>query len=440
MKKIYIMKDGEKMRCRPFFFMRFLQSAGMMLFSTLIYFQSAGAQPIHKITLGVATSLAYLEGRESLLAVELAVDEINEEGGVQIGNERFPLCIESIDLRGANPNVPVSDALERLEGFLVEKKPHGIVVGPFRSEVMLSAMDTIARHKIPFLGNIALSAITEAKILNSKQYKYIFRVGLNTQYLVEYLINTMKFFKSTYGFHKVYMMIQDVAWARTTASQMVKLYFEQSDWQVIGLDNYGPGTVDFSAGLKEAKDNGVHVILTFFDSPEGGELVTQWKRMGAQSLLFGFISPLVGPSAWEKFDGQIAEALTVIFELGNIQSRRWSPALNFSKAFKKKFGKEIEAGHGPAPAYESVYILAEAIHKAGSLDPDKIVTALELTDRKGAMGRIRFHRGHQAIFGNDPTETALACIVQWQSDGQRKIIYPLSIADGNIELPFHAPY
>ena len=253
------------------------------------------------------------------------------------------------------------------------------------------------------------------------------------------LINTMKFFRSTYGFKKVHIMIQDVAWARTTASQMVKLYFDHSDWQVIGLDNYGPGTVDFSEELRQANDEGVHVILTFFDSPEGIELVKQWKRMNPQSLLFGFISPLVGPSAWKKFDGQIAEALTIIFELGNIPTKHWTPATNFYNAFKKKFGKEIEAGHGPAPAYESVHILAEAIQKAGCLDPDEIVAALELTDRKGAMGRIRFHRGHQAVFGDDPAETALACIVQWQSDGQRKIIHPLSIADGKIELPIHAP-
>ena len=190
MKNFSTTKNGERMRCRLSLFMRFLGFVGLMFLLTLIFFHLAGAQATQKITLGVATSLAFLEGRESLLAVKLAVDEINAEGGVQIGNERFPLCIESIDIRGANPNVPVSDALERLEEFLTEKKPHGIVVGPFRSEVMLSAMDIIVRHKIPFLGNIAMSAITEAKILKSIQHKYIFRVGLNTQYLVEYLINT----------------------------------------------------------------------------------------------------------------------------------------------------------------------------------------------------------------------------------------------------------
>jgi branched-chain amino acid transport system substrate-binding protein len=39
------------------------------------------------------------------------------------------------------------------------------------------------------------------------------------------------------------------------------------------------------------------------------------------------------------------------------------------------------------------------------------------------------------IFGKDPQQEALACIFQWQNDGQRKIVYPLSIADGEIVLP-----
>jgi len=144
---------------------------------------------------------------------------------------------------------------------------------------------------------------------------------------------------------------------------------------------------------------------------------------------------MVGPGAWRRFDGNITGTLNVIFELGNIPSQRWGPSIAFYKAFTEKYGRQIEAGHGPAPAYESVFILAEAIEKAGCLEPDKIVTALELTDRTGVMGRIRFHQGHQVIFGDDLANDALACVIQWGKNGQRKIVYPLSIADGDIELP-----
>lgn len=396
---------------------------------------SVEAQNAEEIIIGVASSLTFLEGRESLEAVQLAVDEINSRGGVRVGGEKRLIRIETVDLADASPKTAIPQALERLETFIIEKKVQAVVVGPFRSEILLAGMDIFARHKIPLLSAIAMSTAMEAKILKDPKYKYMFRVGFNSKYLVEYLINTMKLVRQQYGFNKVYIMNQDAAWARTTASLMVRLYFDRSDWNIIGLDNYPSGTSDFSAGLKKAKENGAEVLLLIFDMPESGLLVKQWDRLRGRALLCGFLSPMVGPGAWQRFDGSIAGTLNVIFELGNIPSPRWGPSMTFHQAFTEKYGREIEAGHGPAPAYESVFILSEAIEKAACLEPDKIVTALESTDRTGVMGRIRFHRGHQVIFGDDLTNDALACVIQWGRNGQRKIVYPLSIADGNIELP-----
>lgn len=406
-----------------------------MLTALMLTLAASPGESAEEIVLGAATSLTFLEGHESLNAVKMAVEEINAKGGVRVGENFLQLRVAPMDLQGARPGVPVSEALERLERIIVEQKVHAIVVGPFRSEVLLAGMDIIARHKVPLLGAIAMSPASDAKILRNPGYRYIFRTCLNVDYLVDYLINTMKFLKRQYGFHKVYIIDQDVAWARTTASLMVRLYFDRSDWTIVGLDHYSSGVTDFSGSLNRAENRAAQVILPIFDMPESGTLVKQWYNMKGKALLCGFISPMVGPDAWQAFNGMIAGSLNLIFELGNIPSTRWKPSMDFYGAYKARFGRDIQAGHGPAPAYESVHILAEAIEKAGSLNPDAMVTALETTDRTGTMGRIRFHRGHQVIFGNDPNRDALACIFQWQKDGSRKIVYPLSIADGDIQLP-----
>jgi len=390
-----------------------------------------------EIVLGAATSLGFLEGRESLAAAQLAVDEINVKGGIRVGDKRLPLRIESVDLKGALPGTPVSHAVETLEKLIVEKKVHAIVVGPFRSEVLLAAMDVIATHRVPMLGAIAMSPASDAKIIKDPRYKYIFRVCLNAKYLVDYLINTMKYLRQRYGFSKVYIMNQDVAWTRTAASLLIRLYFDRTGWQILGVDHYPTGASDFSKGLAAAEEKGAQVILPLFDMPSSANLVKQWHGMETKALLCGFISPMVGPGAWATFEGKIAGSLNVSFELGNIPSARWTPSVRFNRAYRERYGREIESGHGPAPAYESVHILADAIEKADSLDPDRIVAALETTDRSGVMGRVRFHRGHQAFFGDDPEVDSLACIFQWQKDGRRKIVYPLTIADGEIELPAH---
>jgi branched-chain amino acid transport system substrate-binding protein len=143
----------------------------------------------------------------------------------------------------------------------------------------------------------------------------------------------------------------------------------------------------------------------------------------------------MGPGAWETFDGRIAGALCVVFELGNVPSNVHTPASRFYEAYRKRFGRPIEAGHGPAPAYESVHVLADAIERAGTVDSDAVVKELERTDRKGVMGRIRFHPGHQVVFGEDPDKEALACIIQWSGQGERRIVYPPSIAEAEIQHP-----
>ncbi len=391
------------------------------------------AQPI---VIGVPTSIGFLEGKESLKAVEMAVDEINAKGGVMVGTTKRPFKIESIDIRDAAPGVPVPEALLGLEKIILEKKPVALVVGPFRSEALLAGMDIIARYKVPMLGTIAMTPGSEAKIKKDpEKYKYVFRVSLNVIYWAKLLGGTMATLKNQFGFNKVYLMNQDVLWARGTANAMKNRYFLKTGWEVLGHDQYPTGSSDFSSALMKAKSKGADVIFTCFDMPESGVLVKQWKSMKVPALVAGFISPMAGEVAWKTFDGKIGGLMNAIFEIGNIPSEYYAPAKRFYDSYEKRYGKAIQSGHGPAPSYESVYILKDAIERAGSLEPDAIVAAIEKTDKMGVMGRIKFDEGHQVIYGVNPGQAATACFFQWTKDGKRKIVYPKSLAEGEIVLP-----
>jgi branched-chain amino acid transport system substrate-binding protein len=79
--------------------------------------------------------------------------------------------------------------------------------------------------------------------------------------------------------------------------------------------------------------------------------------------------------------------------------------------------------------------LKDAIERAGTIDSDAIVTALEKTDMMGVFGRIRFDpKSHQVIPSNDPKEGAVGTVFQWL-DGKRVVVFPESIAMGEIQLP-----
>jgi branched-chain amino acid transport system substrate-binding protein len=356
---------------------------------------------------------------------------------VNVGGTQRLLKVAAADLRDAAPGVPVPEALLGLEKIILEQKPAAIVVGPFRSEALIAGMDIIAKYKMPMLGTIAMSPGSEKKIkANPQKYKYIFRTCLNAVHLVKYLAGNMGLIHTEFGFNKVYVMHQDVAWARATAGFVKKMYFDKAGWEVLGMEAYPTGTSDFSSGLMKARSKGAQVIMPVFDMPQSGILVKQWKAMRVPTLMAGFISPLAGSEAWKNFDGKISGAMNSIFELGSaIYSSKVPESKKFFTKYKRTFGKDIQGGHGIAPSYESVYILAEAIERAGSLDPDAIVAELEKTDRMGVMGRVRYDEGHQAVYGFDPMETAVSAVFQWTEDGKRKIVFPPSIAEAKIQLP-----
>ncbi|RJR41254.1 MAG: amino acid ABC transporter substrate-binding protein [Desulfobacteraceae bacterium] len=416
---------------------RCLWAAGLLSFLLVLHLTALNGLAADPIVIGVPTSTGFVEGKEGLAVVEMAVEEINAKGGVKVGSQKRPFKVESIDIRDAAPGVPVPEALLGIEKIILEKKPAALLIGPFRSEALLAAMDIIAKYKVPMIGAIAMTPASEEKVKKEPdKYKYIFRNCLNAKYLVQYLIGTMSFINKEFGFNKVYIMHQDVAWARATADGIAKNYFQKAGWTVVGQESYPTGASDFSSALMKVRSGGAQVILPIFDMPQSGILVKQWNSMKVPALMAGFISPLAGPGAWNTFEKKIGGAVNVNFELGSaISSKKVPASVEFLQAYQKKYGKPMEAGHGTAPSYESVYILKEAIERAGSIDPDAVAGEIKKTDRKGVMGRIKFDEGGQAVFGMDYNEAAVACVFQFNDKGEQVNVFPESLADAKIVLP-----
>ncbi len=201
---------------------RFSLIAMVMAVGLLCAGRARAAAPI---LIGAPTSLGLIEGKEALKAVELAVDEINAKGGVNVGGEKRPLQVSSSDIRDGAPGVPVPEALLGIEKIILEKKPVALLIGPFRSEALIAGMDLLSKYKTPLIGSIAMSPASEKKVKEEPdKYKYVFRDCLNGVYLVKYLSGTMDALHKEFGFTKVYVMHQDVAWARGTADLVKQLY------------------------------------------------------------------------------------------------------------------------------------------------------------------------------------------------------------------------
>ena len=87
-------------------------------------------------------------------------------------------------------------------------------------------------------------------------------------------------------------------------------------------------------------------------------------------------------------------------------------------------------------SYISVYVLAEAIERAGTIDTDAVLMELEKTDRPSVIGRIRFDpKSHQVIEKLDPAEGVISMWSQWQN-GKRVPVFPPKIGSKVIPSPW----
>ncbi|MCF8145221.1 MAG: ABC transporter substrate-binding protein [Deltaproteobacteria bacterium] len=388
------------------------------------------------ITIGCPLSTAYLYGWDADRAIRLAVDEINANGGVDVGGVKRPFKVEVMDTRDLEPGVPVSEALLAVEKLILEKKADFLVGGPVRSEAALAAMSLLSKHKkVSIFTTGFLTPKFHAMVAKDyDKFKYCFRIHGEAVQLVKEIMACFQEIKAKYGLDKVFIMVQDVSHARGGGKVLGKVAADKG-WQVLGTEIYPTGTTDFSMGLIKAKKAGAQILNIWMDMPESSILLKQWYDMKVPALPFGStLAAAEQPGFWKATEGKGEYTLCNVVNAGNAPSEATPWTMKFYDAYTKKWGIEPE-GLGASSSYMAIYVLKDAIERAESLDPDKVVAALEKTDMMGVYGRIQFSpKGHQIIPSFDPKEGAVGSILQWQ-DGKRVVVFPKSIAKGEIQLP-----
>jgi branched-chain amino acid transport system substrate-binding protein len=390
------------------------------------------------IIIGAPLSTAFLYGWDAERGIKLAVDEINAAGGVKVGNEKRPFKVDVIDTRDLEPGVPVSDALLAVEKLILEKKADFLIGGPVRSEAALAAMPLLAKNKkISILTTGSLTPKYHETVgQQPDKFKYCFRISGEAKWMVMgEIVPCLEYIGKTFNLNRLMIMVQDVAHARA-GGQILQTVMAKKGWTVLGDPIvYPTGTTDYSMGLLDAKKQNAQVIIIWMDMPESAILLKQWYDMKVPALPFGtIIAAAEQPGFWKATDGKGEYCLANVVNAGNVPSEASPWTMKFVDAYKKKYGLEPE-GYGTSSSYMAVYVLKDAIERAGSLDPDKVVDAMKKTDMMGVYGRIKFDpKTNQIVPSLDPKEGAVGTIFQWQA-GKRIVVFPQSIATGNILLP-----
>lgn len=371
------------------------------------------------IKIGVIGPMAFTQGEGHWNGATLAAEEINDKGGILLGGTRHPVELVKTD---SNEFLSIPDATNAME-LAITRHNVNFLTGGFRTEAVLVMQDIAMDYKKIFMGCGAAHPKLCTRVTEKyDRYKYWFRITpINSIYLVKVdfillgMVAKIMAMELKIPKIKVAVVAEKAAWADPIVGVAQK-NFPKMGMEVVGVWRPSAVAKDVTAELSAIQQSGAHIIFVTFSSSVGITFAKQAGELKIPAPLVGINVEAQKDGFWEATGGKGNYNLTI-----NTYARVkiTDKTIPFFDKYVKRFG---EAPNYNAGTYEAIYILADAIGRAGTLDADKLVAELEKTDRLGTSGRQVFDKSHDITWGPGYV-TALG--TQWQ-DGKNMCVWPLN--------------
>ena len=396
-----------------------LPALGAAFATALLAGTALAADPIR---IGVIAEAQAIAGASIPQAAQLAADEINAKGGM----DGRKVEIVTYDNKSSS-----ADSVRAFQRAVNEDKVHA-VISSYISEVVLALEPWAARLKTPLITpGAASNEITKAIHADYEKNKYTFHGYLTSAALAlsvcdaakELLVDGMKMKTAV-------IMSEDAAWTKP-----LDVGYEEClpkiGLKVLDHIRMSPDTTDFTPIFNKIEASKPDVIITGI-SHVGVQPTVQWKSQQVPIPMLGIASQATNSTFWKDTNGATEGVLYQSVSGPGVAVT--SKSVPFADAFQKKFGNfPSYAGY---TAYDEVYMIADAVRRAGSTDPDKMVEALEKTDWEGTIGRIRFYgKEDQFTHGLRYGKGFITGLVSQWRDGKQVPVWPKEVASGKIEFP-----
>ncbi len=370
------------------------------------------------IKIGVIGPMQFIQGKHHWNGALMALDEINNAGGVQVGKKKMKIELIKAD---SNEFMSMTVATNAMELLLTREKAN-YVVGGFRTEAVLAMQDIAMDYKTIFLGcGAATKEICDRVGQDYDRYKYWFRITpFNNLFLAKtsfiHLATVGGIMRQALGIAtpRVAIVAEKQAWVeamiKASEATIPKLGLE-----IAGIWQPSQTATDVTAELSAIQRADAQIIFTIFSATVG---VTFAKQIGELKLPLAQVGINVEAQKegfMEATGGMGNYVFTMNTYARDVEYNELTKP--FVDGFIKRFG---EVPTYTAATYEAILMLAECIKRAGSLEGDKIVPELEKWDAPSTTGRFKFDQNHDPVWGPGYL-TSLG--VQWQ-DGKLKGVWP----------------
>ena len=335
-------------------------------------FSAQAADPI-KIGSFLSTSgpAAFLGDPEKKV-LELYVDKINATGGI---NGR-PLELIVYD-DGGRADKALSFAKRLLSNDQVD-----VIVGGSTTATTMASVKLIDRAGAPFI------SLAGAVVIIDPVKKWVFKTAHTDRMAAEKVMQDMK----KRGLSRLALLSESSGFGKSGRTQTL-LAAERMGIEIVADETYGPKDTDVTAQLTNIKGNAGAEALLVFGFGQGPAIVTKnYQQLGMTTPLYQ--SHGVASKAFLDLTGDAAEGMrlpvTGVLIADQLPAGPQRAVLEgFIAEYSAKYGSEPSAFAGHA--YDGLYLMVEAIKRAGTIDKAAVRDALEATQGfVGITGEFNF--------------------------------------------------
>lgn len=345
--------------------------------------------------------------------IKFAVEEINQAGGIKsLNGAKFRLISADSESKA---EVGMSEA-ERLIRMGVVG-----IIGCYQSNVAFATTQVAERAKTPHLIDVG-----QADEITERGFKYTFRVYYKTSRSCRRVITLLKDLEKTKGVKvkSAVLFHENTLWGNTVG-KYIEQFLKEEGIELVGRTPYAVGSPDYTLELAKLKALKPDVLIGnayFRDS-----MIIVRNLYELKFNLLGIFAP---GGTWNqpKFIEQMGKLSDHIMNCDYAYNPKNPKTAKVAETYKKRFGIEFEPS--AAYAYTCVYVLKDAIERAGSADREKVRLALVQSDFKDHIlpqDAIRFDEAGQNIGANP---------LVWQNQNRAgKVVYPKEFAESEPVFP-----
>src|SRR5215469_16578280 len=383
---------------------------------------SAHAQSGDPIKIGVIAEVQSIAGQATPGGAQIAADEINAKGGI-LGRK---IEIVTYDNKSSS-----ADSVRAFQRAVSEDKVSAVIAS-YISEVVLALEPWAARLKMPLITpGAASNEITKAIHNDYDKNKYTFHGWLTSTAQAQLVCDAAKdLLVDNLKLKSVAIMSEDAAWTKPL-DVTYEACLQKVGLKVVDHVRFSPDTTDFTPIFNNLEGKKPDVIVTGI-SHVGVQPTVQWKNQQVPIPMFGISAQALSPTFWNDTNGAAEGVPSLAVATPDVAVT--SKTKPFAAAFTAKYG--TPPAYTGYTSYDEVYILADAIQRAGSTDPDKMVAEMEKTNFEGTIGHIQFYgKDDEFTHGIKSGPGAVTGLVfQWQ-DGKQVTVWPKAIAEGKLKFP-----